>query len=100
MGQEAGHTQNGVQFIYNIFFEACFILSAPYYFLRMKRRGGWRHGFGGGMGGMGMNPMMGGGMGGMGGGMYRYRRGSRAQQVAPQPQNLQNRYRSFNFRRR
>ncbi len=46
MGQEAGHTQNGVQFIYNIFFEACFILSAPYYFLRMKRRGGWRHGFG------------------------------------------------------
>ncbi|MDP6036571.1 MAG: hypothetical protein QGG55_11035 [Verrucomicrobiota bacterium] len=51
-------------------------------------------------GGMGMNPMMGGGMGGMGGGMYRYRRGSRAQQVAPQPQNLQNRYRSFNFRRR
>jgi hypothetical protein len=61
---------------------------------------------GGGMGmpgmggGMGMNPMMGGGMGGMGGGMYRYRRGSRAQQVAPQPQNLQNRYRSFNFRRR
>jgi hypothetical protein len=39
-------------------------------------------------------------MGGMGGGMYRYRRGSRAQQVAPQPQNLQNRYRSFNFRRR
>ena len=34
------------QFIYNILFEVCFILSAPYYFLRMKRRGGWRHGFG------------------------------------------------------
>ncbi len=62
--------------------------------------GGMGGQMGGGMGGMGMNPMMGGGMGGMGGGMYRYRRGSRAQQVAPQPQNLQNRYRSFNFRRR
>jgi len=35
-----------VQFIYNILFEACFILSAPYYFLRMRRRGGWRRGFG------------------------------------------------------
>jgi 3-deoxy-D-manno-octulosonic-acid transferase len=35
-----------VQFIYNILFEACFILSAPYYFLRMRRRGGWRKGFG------------------------------------------------------
>jgi 3-deoxy-D-manno-octulosonic-acid transferase len=35
-----------VQFIYNILFEAFFILSVPYYFFRMKRRGGWRHGFG------------------------------------------------------
>ena len=35
-----------MQIIYNILFEVCFILSAPYYFFRMKRRGGWRHGFG------------------------------------------------------
>ena len=35
-----------MQFIYNILFEVCFILSAPYYFLRMRRRGGWRRGFG------------------------------------------------------
>ncbi len=35
-----------MQFIYNILFEAFFILSVPYYFFRMKRRGGWRHGFG------------------------------------------------------
>jgi len=35
-----------VQFIYNILFEVGFILLAPYYFLRMRRRGGWRRGFG------------------------------------------------------
>ena len=35
-----------MQFIYNILFEVCFIVSAPYYFLRMRRRGGWRKGFG------------------------------------------------------
>ena len=35
-----------MQFIYNILFEVGFILLAPYYFLRMRRRGGWRRGFG------------------------------------------------------
>ncbi len=32
--------------LYNILFTVFFILSAPYYFLRMHRRGGWRSGFG------------------------------------------------------
>ena len=35
-----------MRFLYNILFDALFCLSAPYYFLRMRRRGGWRQGFG------------------------------------------------------
>jgi 3-deoxy-D-manno-octulosonic-acid transferase len=31
--------------LYNIIFTICFYLSAPYYFMRMKRRGNWRQGF-------------------------------------------------------
>jgi 3-deoxy-D-manno-octulosonic-acid transferase len=31
--------------LYNIFFTIFFILSAPYYFLKMWRRGNWRNGF-------------------------------------------------------
>jgi 3-deoxy-D-manno-octulosonic-acid transferase len=31
---------------YNILFTICFWLSAPYYFLRMRRRGNWMDGFG------------------------------------------------------
>ena len=45
-GPRGNRSNCRVQFIYNILFEACFILSAPYYFLRMRRRGGWRKGFG------------------------------------------------------
>ena len=30
--------------VYNIFFTIFFLLSAPYYFLKMLRRGGWRDG--------------------------------------------------------
>ncbi len=32
--------------LYNILFSIFFILSSPYYFLRMRRRGGWLAGFG------------------------------------------------------
>ena len=35
-----------MRFIYNILFNLLFSISAPYYYLRMRRRGGWRHGFG------------------------------------------------------
>src|SRR5437762_10222952 len=31
--------------VYNICFTVFFLLSAPYYFLKMLRRGGWRDGF-------------------------------------------------------
>jgi 3-deoxy-D-manno-octulosonic-acid transferase len=31
--------------IYNILFTLCFLLSAPYYFMRMRRRGNWMDGF-------------------------------------------------------
>jgi 3-deoxy-D-manno-octulosonic-acid transferase len=34
-----------VRWVYNILFAAFFILSAPYYFFRMWRRGNWRAGF-------------------------------------------------------
>jgi len=34
-----------VRTVYNILFWAFFILSSPYYFMRMQRRGGWRAGF-------------------------------------------------------
>ncbi|MBI4658796.1 MAG: 3-deoxy-D-manno-octulosonic acid transferase [Verrucomicrobia bacterium] len=32
--------------LYNILFSVCFVLSTPYYFLKMWRRGRWREGFG------------------------------------------------------
>ena len=32
--------------LYNILFKICFALSAPYYFVRMRRRGNWQKGFG------------------------------------------------------
>jgi 3-deoxy-D-manno-octulosonic-acid transferase len=35
----------GVRTLYNIIFMVFFALSAPYYFLRMRRRGNWRPGF-------------------------------------------------------
>jgi 3-deoxy-D-manno-octulosonic-acid transferase len=35
-----------VRTIYNILFTIFFVLSAPYYFLRLRRRGNWREGFG------------------------------------------------------
>ena len=34
-----------VRTLYNILFAICFILSSPYYFVRMRRRGNWRKGF-------------------------------------------------------
>jgi len=36
----------GVQTLYNILFTIGFVLSAPYYFMRMRRRGNWWQGFG------------------------------------------------------
>jgi 3-deoxy-D-manno-octulosonic-acid transferase len=35
-----------VRTLYNILFKICFALSAPYYFVRMRRRGNWQKGFG------------------------------------------------------
>ena len=35
-----------MRFIYNIIFNLLFSLSVPYYYLRMRRRGGWKQGFG------------------------------------------------------
>jgi 3-deoxy-D-manno-octulosonic-acid transferase len=35
-----------VRILYNILFLIFFALSSPYYFWRMRRRGGWRHNFG------------------------------------------------------
>jgi len=35
-----------VRVIYNIFFVIFFVLSSPYYFWRLRRRGNWRSGFG------------------------------------------------------
>jgi 3-deoxy-D-manno-octulosonic-acid transferase len=37
--------QSSVRSLYNILFSVFFVLSAPYYFLRMRRRGNWRQGF-------------------------------------------------------
>jgi 3-deoxy-D-manno-octulosonic-acid transferase len=37
--------KSGVRTLYNILFAVCFILSSPYYFVRMWRRGNWRKGF-------------------------------------------------------
>ena len=33
-------------FLYNLLFNTAFLLSAPWYFLKMYRRGGWKDGFG------------------------------------------------------
>ncbi len=35
-----------MRFFYNILFPICFLLSAPFYFLKMWRRGNWKRGFG------------------------------------------------------
>ena len=35
----------GVRTLYNILFTICFVLSSPYYFVRMRRRGNWQKGF-------------------------------------------------------
>jgi 3-deoxy-D-manno-octulosonic-acid transferase len=35
----------GVRTLYNILFTICFVLSSPYYFVRMRRRGNWLQGF-------------------------------------------------------
>jgi 3-deoxy-D-manno-octulosonic-acid transferase len=35
-----------MRFLYNILFAVFFVLSSPYYFLRMQRRGNWQRGFG------------------------------------------------------
>jgi 3-deoxy-D-manno-octulosonic-acid transferase len=35
-----------MRFFYNILFNLGFVLSAPFYFLKMRRRGNWRDGFG------------------------------------------------------
>jgi 3-deoxy-D-manno-octulosonic-acid transferase len=37
--------KTGVRTLYNILFSVCFVLSAPYYFVRMRRRGNWQRGF-------------------------------------------------------
>ena len=44
MSNESGKL--GVRTLYNILFTIFFVLSSPYYFLRMRRRGNWQHGFG------------------------------------------------------
>jgi len=37
--------KTGVRTLYNILFTVCFVLSSPYYFVRMRRRGNWQKGF-------------------------------------------------------
>ena len=37
--------KSGVRTLYNILFILGFVLSAPYYFMRMRRRGNWQQGF-------------------------------------------------------
>ena len=37
--------KSGVRTLYNILFTLGFILSSPYYFVRMRRRGNWQKGF-------------------------------------------------------
>ena len=37
--------KSGVRTLYNILFLIGFVLSSPYYFVRMRRRGHWQHGF-------------------------------------------------------
>jgi 3-deoxy-D-manno-octulosonic-acid transferase len=38
--------ESGVRTLYNILFTIGFVLSSPYYFMRMRRRGSWQQGFG------------------------------------------------------
>jgi len=44
--REPGTRLRTMRFIYNILFTIFFVLSAPFYFIKMWRRGNWRHGFG------------------------------------------------------
>ncbi len=37
--------ESGVRTLYNILFTVAFILSSPYYFVRLRRRGHWQEGF-------------------------------------------------------
>jgi 3-deoxy-D-manno-octulosonic-acid transferase len=37
--------KSGVRTLYNILFTVGFVLSSPYYFMRMRRRGNWQKGF-------------------------------------------------------
>jgi 3-deoxy-D-manno-octulosonic-acid transferase len=37
--------KSGVRTLYNILFTFSFVLSSPYYFVRMRRRGNWQRGF-------------------------------------------------------
>ena len=37
--------KSGVRTLYNILFTVGFVLSSPYYFMRMRRRGNWQQGF-------------------------------------------------------
>jgi len=37
--------KSGVRTLYNILFTIGFVLSSPYYFARMRRRGNWQQGF-------------------------------------------------------
>jgi 3-deoxy-D-manno-octulosonic-acid transferase len=37
--------KSGVRTLYNILFTVGFVLSSPYYFMRMRRRGNWQRGF-------------------------------------------------------
>lgn len=39
-------TRQVIRFVYNVVFHILFALSAPFYFLKMWRRGNWRSGFG------------------------------------------------------
>lgn len=42
----AGKGRAVIRFLYNVGFHIFFVLSAPFYFLKMWRRGGWQAGFG------------------------------------------------------
>ena len=46
MPQEIGRWKASVHFLYNVCFIIFFVLSSPYYFMRMRRRGNWQQGFG------------------------------------------------------
>ena len=46
IGSELTGCDHGVRSLYNIVFTLLFVLASPYYFMRMRRRGNWRKGFG------------------------------------------------------